>query len=124
MDEEEADALEEAFDHDYGMYNFLCNFDVIYLTVNVSCEDVAQSFRSHIIPNAVAWFTGEVSRMLNNLLFSATMFAKMLFVQALDEQFDIDTDVNLNIAQDTNAESNSPFPPPINGEENPECKQN
>ena len=40
MDEEEADALEEAFDHDY---------------------DVAQSFRSHIIPNAVNWFTGEVS---------------------------------------------------------------
>jgi nucleosome assembly protein 1-like 1 len=40
MDEEEADALEEAFDFDY---------------------DVAQSFRSHIIPKAVLWFTGEVS---------------------------------------------------------------
>jgi len=38
MDEEEADAIEEAFDHDY---------------------DVAQSFRSHIIPKAVLWFTGE-----------------------------------------------------------------
>jgi len=38
MDEDEADAIEEAFDHDY---------------------DVAQSFRSHIIPKAVLWFTGE-----------------------------------------------------------------
>ena len=40
MDEDEADAIEEAFDHDY---------------------DVAQSFRSHIVPKAVQWFTGEVS---------------------------------------------------------------
>uniref|UniRef100_A0A7S4W3L7 Nucleosome assembly protein n=1 Tax=Ditylum brightwellii TaxID=49249 RepID=A0A7S4W3L7_9STRA len=39
MDEEEADAIEDAFDHDY---------------------DVAQAFRSHIIPKAVLWFTGEV----------------------------------------------------------------
>jgi len=38
MDEEEADAIEEAFDHDY---------------------DVAQSFRSHLVPKAVLWFTGE-----------------------------------------------------------------
>jgi len=38
MDEETADALEEAFDHDF---------------------DVAQAFRSHIIPQAVLWFTGE-----------------------------------------------------------------
>uniref|UniRef100_A0A6T8H1D7 Nucleosome assembly protein n=1 Tax=Proboscia inermis TaxID=420281 RepID=A0A6T8H1D7_9STRA len=38
MDEEQADAIEEAFDHDY---------------------DVAQAFRSHIIPKAVLWFTGE-----------------------------------------------------------------
>ena len=40
MDEDEADRLEEAFDHDY---------------------DVAQAFRSHIIPKAVLWFTGQVS---------------------------------------------------------------
>ena len=38
MDEEEADAVEEAFDHDY---------------------DVAQAFRGCIIPKAVMWFTGE-----------------------------------------------------------------
>ena len=38
IDEEEADAIEEAFDHDY---------------------DVATQFRSYIIPKAVLWFTGE-----------------------------------------------------------------
>jgi len=38
MDEDEADAIEEAFDHDY---------------------DVAQAFRSHLIPSGVLWFTGE-----------------------------------------------------------------
>jgi len=38
IDEEEADAIEEAFDHDY---------------------DVAQQFRGHIVPKAVLWFTGE-----------------------------------------------------------------
>lgn len=40
MDEDEADRLEEAFEEDY---------------------DVAQAFRSHIIPKAVLWFTGQVS---------------------------------------------------------------
>ena len=39
MNEDTADAIEEAFDSDY---------------------DVAQAFRSHIIPKAVLWFTGEV----------------------------------------------------------------
>lgn len=38
MDEDEADAIEEAFDHDY---------------------DVAQAFRSHLVPKGVLWFTGE-----------------------------------------------------------------
>mmetsp|Transcript_26416 Transcript_26416/g.56765 ORF Transcript_26416/g.56765 Transcript_26416/m.56765 type:complete len:422 (-) Transcript_26416:196-1461(-) len=38
IDEDEADAVEEAFDHDY---------------------DVAQAFRGHLIPKAVLWFTGE-----------------------------------------------------------------
>jgi len=38
MDEEEADAVEEAFDHDY---------------------DVAQAFRGCVVPNAVLWFTGQ-----------------------------------------------------------------
>jgi nucleosome assembly protein 1-like 1 len=39
MNEDEATQLEELFDHDY---------------------DVAQAFRSHIIPKAVTWFTGQV----------------------------------------------------------------
>lgn len=38
LQEEVADAIEEAFDHDY---------------------DVAQAFRCHLIPRAVLWFTGE-----------------------------------------------------------------
>lgn len=42
MDEEEADAVEEAFDHDY---------------------DVAQAFRGHLVPKAVLWFTGEAMMM-------------------------------------------------------------
>lgn len=42
MDEEEADAVEEAFDHDY---------------------DVAQAIRGHLIPKAVLWFTGEAMMM-------------------------------------------------------------
>jgi nucleosome assembly protein 1-like 1 len=40
MDEEEAQRLESAFDEDY---------------------DIAQAFRSHIVPKAVLWFTGQVS---------------------------------------------------------------
>ena len=83
MDEEEADALEEAFDHDY---------------------DVAQAFRSHIIPNAITWFTGE----------------------ALDEDFEVqEGDLEaIAGAQDPDGTNNSPFPAPVNGNENPECKQN
>lgn len=38
MNEEEADAIEEIFDQDY---------------------EIAQSFRTHLIPKAVMWFTGE-----------------------------------------------------------------
>ena len=40
MNEQEAEQLEHAFDEDY---------------------DIAQAFRSHIVPKAVLWFTGEVS---------------------------------------------------------------
>ena len=99
MDEEEADAIEQAFDVDY---------------------DVAQAFRSHIIPKAALWFTGE----------------------ALDEGFDIaegewpgeeeggDDEDGGGGAEGGDAAAaaapagNSPFPPPAEGEENPECKQN
>jgi nucleosome assembly protein 1-like 1 len=44
MDEDEADRLEGAFEEDY---------------------DVAQAFRSHIIPKAVMWFTGQVRSSAN-----------------------------------------------------------
>ncbi|EEC51328.1 nucleosome assembly protein [Phaeodactylum tricornutum CCAP 1055/1] len=39
VDEEQADELEEFFDSDY---------------------EIAQAFRSHVIPSAVLWFTGEI----------------------------------------------------------------
>jgi len=93
MDEDEADAIEQAFDVDY---------------------DVAQAFRSHIIPKAALWFTGE----------------------ALDEGFDIadsewpgegdgnEGDGDEGAASAAASSANSPFPPPAEGEENPECKQN
>lgn len=47
MDEEEADNLEEIFDNDY---------------------DVAQAFRTQVIPKAVLWFTGEVSVLFASAL--------------------------------------------------------
>jgi len=48
MDEEQADAIEEAFDHDY---------------------DIAQSFRSHLIPKAILWFTGEaLEEQIDNIM--------------------------------------------------------
>lgn len=88
MDEDEADAMEEAFDHDY---------------------DVAQSFRSHIIPKAVMWFTGE----------------------AMQDEFErmMGTDAEGVLAQLNSmgarpaVPGGNPFPPPANGTEEPECKQ-
>ena len=38
LDEEQAEAYDEAFDHDF---------------------DIAQAFRTYVIPKAVLWFTGE-----------------------------------------------------------------
>ena len=95
MDEDEADAIEQAFDVDY---------------------DVAQAFRSHIVPKAALWFTGE----------------------ALDEGFDIAEgewageaggeeeggEEGAGGAAAAAPSGHSPFPPPAEGEENPECKQN
>jgi nucleosome assembly protein 1-like 1 len=48
MDEEEAERIEHAFSEDY---------------------DIAQAFRSHIIPKAVLWFTGQVSIWSIDCLF-------------------------------------------------------
>jgi nucleosome assembly protein 1-like 1 len=86
IDEEEADAIEEAFDHDY---------------------DVAQAFRSHIIPKAVLWFTGE---------------AMQSELDGVND--DIDTfahgDNRSNAAPDLNANA---FSASVPGSGEPECKQ-
>ena len=97
LHEDEADAIEQAFDLDH---------------------DVAQAFRSHIVPKAALWFSGE----------------------ALDEGFGIPEgewpggendnaeagagSAATNAASAATIDGRSPFPPPAEGEENPECKQN
>lgn len=86
MDEDEADALEEAFDHDY---------------------DVAQSFRSHIIPKAVMWFTGEAME---------DEFERMMEGNVSEEAI-------MSQLNDMKVASGGPFPPSTNGTEEPECKQ-
>jgi nucleosome assembly protein 1-like 1 len=85
LDEEEADAIEEAFDHDY---------------------DVAQSFRSHIIPKAVLWFTGEA---MESELEGVYQGSDTLFPEAI-----------LNSAPGIN---DSPFSGSPQGSGEPECKQ-
>lgn len=83
MDEDEADRLEEAFDSDY---------------------DIAQAFRSHIIPKAVLWFTGKaMEEEMAEMLTPAQMEA---------------------FAAQAGAAGVSPFPPSAPGEQPPECKQN
>ena len=86
MDESEADAIEEAFDHDY---------------------DVAQSFRSHIIPKAVMWFTGEAME---------DEFERMMGGNA---------ETILSAFDANKPASESPFltPGSNGGTEEPECKQ-
>lgn len=100
VDEEEADAVEEAFDHDY---------------------DIANAIRCHLIPKAVLWFTGEA------LTEGYDDEHEVKDEQedgggtegggvAAPLQFDF---------SGGNATGSSPFPPPASGEgENPECKQN
>lgn len=85
MDEEEADAIEEAFDHDY---------------------DVAQAFRSHIIPKAVLWFTGEAME---------EDMADLLVQNVADG----------DVGKITSSPPGALFPPPQAGgpEQPPECKQ-
>lgn len=83
MDEDEADRLEEAFEQDY---------------------DVAQAFRSHIIPKAVLWFTG----------------------QALEDEMEQmmgEAAAEFVAGGDGGAVSSNPFPPPVEGERPPECDQ-
>lgn len=86
MDEEQADAIEEAFDHDY---------------------DVAQSFRKYIVPKGVLWFTGEA------------MTSELEGIYDNGESL-----LSPNNVLNTEAvPDGSPFPKPVEGSEEPECKQ-
>jgi hypothetical protein len=95
IDEEEADAIEEAFDHDY---------------------DVAQQFRSHIIPKGVLWFTGEAMNEALNGTYDGEednlLNSKMQGVSVVD-----------NETGNNNASEGNLFPPSTTGLEEPECKQ-
>ncbi|KAL7549111.1 hypothetical protein ACHAWF_012381 [Thalassiosira exigua] len=101
MDEEEADDVEDAFDHDY---------------------DVAQAFRGHLVPRAVLWFTGEA--MMDD--FDEEELADMM--EGDDGGDDNDDDARgqgQQFAFNPSGPGNNPFPPPAAGEgDNPECKQN
>jgi nucleosome assembly protein 1-like 1 len=81
MDEDEAERLEELFDADY---------------------DVAQAFRSQLIPNAVLWFTG----------------------QAMEDEMQ-EMLAMADVTKEGDTASSSPFPAAQAGDgDNPECKQN
>jgi hypothetical protein len=82
MDEEQADRLEELFDSDY---------------------DMAQAFRSHIIPKAALWFTGQAMQ---------------------EEMAEMLGDEALAAGVGSGASRSNPFPPSAPGEQPPECQQN
>ena len=107
MDEEEAEAMEEAFDHDY---------------------DVAQAFRGCVIPKAVLWFTGEAMEEGYDDLDG--------FIAGEDEDGDDDDDDNNSGGRSGDAGTGSApefqfkfdggagvSPQPGVDGENPECKQ-
>ena len=97
MDEEEADAVEEAFDFDY---------------------DVAQAFRGHLIPKGVLWFTGEAADAFDEDLLDGMMGDN-------DDDDDVEEGGAEGFTFNSGAPNASPFPPPAPGNgENPECKQN
>lgn len=108
MDEEEADRLEQAFEADY---------------------DFAQAFRSHIIPKAVMWFTGQVSLCIHISLCStyasldggecdSHFFLVCVPKKALQEEMD-----QMFTEAGGQAGGGNPFPPSAPGERPPECDQ-
>lgn len=109
VDEEEADAVEEAFDRDY---------------------DIANAIRCHLIPKAVLWFTGEAmtegydeedDEEGGEGGTGGGVLGAGAPLGAAPLQFDFGGG-NTTATTTTNS---SPFPPPAAGEgENPECKQN
>jgi len=102
MDEEEADAVEEAFDHDY---------------------DIASAIRSHLIPKAVLWFTGEA---MTEGFDEEEMEEAEGGTRGVVAVGGAGAPLQFNFSGgNTTTTIGSPFPPPAAGEgENPECKQN
>lgn len=103
VDEEEADAMEEHFDHDYEM---------------------ACVIRGSLIPNAVHWFTGEA--MEEDDMYGDEE-GMMMFEEGEDDENGSGGDGSGGFVFHPNggSDGSSPFPPPAAGEgENPECKQN
>ncbi len=102
MDEEEADAIEEAFDHDY---------------------DVAQSFRKYIVPKGVLWFTGEaMEEELQGIYDNGQNLLTTPGMGSIDAAI-MATAAGASAGAD-GTNGNNPFPPPVDGTEEPECKQN
>ncbi len=102
VDEEEADAVEEAFDHDY---------------------DIASAIRSHLIPKAVLWFTGEA---MTEGFDEEEMEEAEGGTRGVVAVGGAGAPLQFNFSGgNTTTTIGSPFPPPAAGEgENPECKQN
>ena len=95
VDEEDADAIEDHFDHDY---------------------EIACIIRGSLIPNAVEWFTGEA---LEDLYGDEDGLDDIVE----DEEGLIG--VNEGFVFNPDGGANNPFPPPAPGNgENPECQQN
>ncbi|KAL7454159.1 hypothetical protein ACHAWC_006749, partial [Mediolabrus comicus] len=104
VDEEDADAIEDHFDHDY---------------------EIACIIRGSLIPNAVEWFTGEA---LEDLYGDEDGL-----LEDIDEDEEGLVGVNEGFVFNPDGGgggggaggTNNPFPPPAPGNgENPECQQN
>lgn len=100
VDEEDADAMEDHFDHDY---------------------EIACIIRGSLIPNAVEWFTGEA---LEDLYGDEDGLDDIVEDEeglvGVNEGFVFNPD-----GGGAGGANNNPFPPPAPGNgENPECQQN
>jgi nucleosome assembly protein 1-like 1 len=101
VDEEEADAMEEHFDHDY---------------------EVACAVRGSLIPNAVHWFTGEA---VEDMMYGDDDMVEEEGEDGEDVDGEVDGAGNGGFVFNPNGAGNNPFPPPAPGNgENPECQQN
>ena len=103
VDEEEADAMEEHFDHDY---------------------EVACAIRGSLIPNAVHWFTGEAA--VDDMMYGDEDDDIHEEGGELDGgEVDGSNGGFVFNPNGGGGGGNNPFPPPAaGGGENPECQQN